>query len=30
MHEIKTEDLYEDLNSNKEMSNFSNYLTKLK
>ena len=30
MHEIKTEDVYEDLSSNKEMSNFSNYLTKSK
>ena len=30
MHEIKTEDVYEDFNSNKEMSISSNYLTKSK
>ena len=30
MHEIKTEDVYEDFISNKEMFDFSNYSTKLK
>ena len=30
MYEIRTEDGYEDLSSNKEMRNFSNYLTKSK
>ena len=30
MYEIKTEDVYEDFSSNKEMSDFSNYLTKSK
>ena len=30
MYEIKTEDIYEDLNSNKEMFDFSNYSTKLR
>ena len=30
MHEIKTEDFYEDLSSDKEMSDFNNYLTKSK
>ena len=28
MYEIKTEDVYEDFSSNKEMLDFSNYLTK--
>ena len=28
MHEIKTEDIYEDFSSNKELFDFSNYLTK--
>ena len=28
MHEIKTEDVYEDFNSNKEMFDFSNYLSR--
>ena len=27
MYEIKTEDVYEDFSSNKEMLDFSNYLT---
>ena len=30
MYKIKTEDVYEDFNSNKEMFDFSNYLTKSK
>ena len=30
MYEIKTEDLYEDFSSNKEMFDFSNYSTKSK
>ena len=30
MYEIKTEDVYEDFSSNKEMFDFSNYLTKPK
>ena len=30
MYEIKTEDVYEDFSSNKEMIGFSNYSTKLK
>ena len=30
MYEIKTENLYEDYSSNKEMFDFSNYLTKSK
>ena len=30
MHEIKTEDIYEDFSSNREMFDFSNYLTKSK
>ena len=30
MYEIKTEDIYEDLNSNKEMFDFGNYSTKLR
>ena len=30
MYEIKTEDVYEDFNSNKEMFDFSNYSTKSK
>ena len=30
MYEIKTEDVYEDISSNKEMFDFSNYSTKLK
>ena len=30
MYEIKTEDVYKDFNSNKEMFDFSNYLTKSK
>ena len=30
MYEIKTEDAYEDFSSNKEMFDFSNYLTKSK
>ena len=30
MYEIKTEDVYEDFSSNKEMFNFSNYSTKSK
>ena len=30
MYEIKTEDAYEDVSSNKEMFNFSNYSTKSK
>ena len=30
MHEIKTEDVYEDFSSNKEMFDFSNYSTKSK
>ena len=30
MYEIKTEDVYEDFSSNKEMFNFSNFSTKLK
>ena len=30
MYEIKTEDVYEDVSSNKEIFEFSNYLTKLK
>ena len=30
MYEIKTEDVYEDFSSNKEMFDFSNYLTKSK
>ena len=28
MYEIKTEDVYEDVSSNKEVFNFSNYSTK--
>ena len=28
MYEIKTEDVYEDFSSNKEMLDFSNYSTK--
>ena len=28
MHEIKTEDIYEDFSSNKELFDFSNYLSK--
>ena len=28
MYETKTEDVYEDFSSNKEMFDFSNYLTK--
>ena len=28
MHEIKTEDIYEDFSSNEELFDFSNYLTK--
>ena len=30
MYEIKTEDVYEDLSNDKEMSDFSNYSTKCK
>ena len=30
MYEIKTEDFYEDFNSNNEMFDFSNYSTKSK
>ena len=30
MHEIKTEDVYEDFSSDKEKFDFSNYLTKSK
>ena len=30
MYEIKTEDVYEDFSSDKEMFDFSNYLTKSK
>ena len=30
MYEIKTEDVYEDINSDKEMFDFSNYSTKSK
>ena len=30
MYEIKTEDVYKDFNSNKEMFEFSNYATKSK
>ena len=30
MYEIKTEDVYEDFSSDKEMFGFSNYLTKSK
>ena len=30
MYEIKTEDVYEDFSSNREMFDFSNYLTKSK
>ena len=30
MYEIKTEDVYEDFSSNKEMFDFSNYSTKSK
>ena len=30
MHEIKTEDAYEDFSNNKEMFDFSNYSTKSK
>ena len=30
MYEMRTEDVYEDFNSDKEMFNFSNYSTKLK
>ena len=30
MYEIKTEDVYEDFSSDKEMSDFSIYLTKSK
>ena len=30
MHEIKTEDVYEDFSNNKEMFNFSNYSSKSK
>ena len=30
MHEIKTEDVYEDFSNNKEMFDFSNYSTKSK
>ena len=30
MYEIRTEDVYEDFNSDKEMFNFGNYSTKLK
>ena len=30
MYEIKTEDLYQDFSSDKEMFNFSNYSTKSK
>ena len=30
MYEIKTEDIYEDFSSNKEMLDFSNYSTKSK
>ena len=30
MYEIKTEDIYEDFSSNKEMFDFSNYSTKSK
>ena len=30
VYEIKTEDVYEDFSSNKEMFDFSNYLTKSK
>ena len=30
MYEIKTEDVYEDFSSDKEMFDFSNYSTKLK
>ena len=30
MYKIKTEDVYEDISSNKEMFDFSNYSTKLK
>ena len=30
MYEIKTEDVYKDFNNNKEMFDFSNYLTKSK
>ena len=30
MYEIKTEDIYEDFSSNREMFDFSNYLTKSK
>ena len=30
MYDIRTEDIYEDFSSNKEMFDFSNYLTKWK
>ena len=30
MYKIKTEDIYEDFSSNKEIFDFSNYLTKSK
>ena len=30
MYEIKTEDVYQDFSNEKEMSDFSNYLTKSK
>ena len=30
MYEIKTEDVYQDFNNNKEMFDFSNYSTKSK
>ena len=30
MHEIKTEDIYKDFSSNKEIIDFSNYWTKSK
>ena len=30
MYDIRTEDIYEDFSSNKEMFDFSNYLTKSK
>ena len=30
MYEIKTEDIYEDFSSNKELFDFSNYLSKSK
>ena len=30
MYEIKTEDVYKDFNSTKDMFDFSNYLTKSK